>query len=76
MRPAITWSPRVRPYSLSDQPFSIAILRSAMLCALLPVKYIRAAPNASGGTCRRSTCKPFASRTEDLVSPRPSTSVT
>jgi len=36
--------PRKSPYSFSFSPASWAMRRSAMLCALAPVKYSSAAP--------------------------------
>ena len=53
-----------------------AISRVRRLCAFDPVKYCSAAPQASGGITRRSTCSPFVVRTEVLVSPLAITSRT
>ncbi len=62
-----------RPYSLSFQPRSSALSRSAMLWAFEPVKYCMAAPRSSGLTQRRSAWKPSRNRMLALVSPWPST---
>jgi hypothetical protein len=71
------------PVSASNSPYSdslsflrTAICRTATLCAADPVKYCSAAPQASSGTTRRSTCSPAEVWMEVLVGPLAMTAAT